>query len=97
MAEYVDPAVEEIRNSNAATAVTLLIGASDDRDALEEQLLAFDVTIEGTVGQTALRVRTTEAVVDDLCHIGAVSSIEFDYNDVEVLDEGNSQSRQRVI
>ncbi|MDF9744710.1 hypothetical protein [Natrinema salsiterrestre] len=97
MPEYVDPAVEQLRESTAETPVTLLIGAAEDRSELERALSRFDVTIDSTIGRTALRVQTAEAVVDDLCELDAVSSIEVDHDDVEVLHEGNANSRQRVI
>nr|WP_317176133.1 hypothetical protein [Halovivax sp. KZCA124] len=96
MPKYVDPAVEELRGSSTNTPVTLLIGASEDRDALEAALTQFDVTIEDTIGRTALLVQTMEGTVDKLCELEAVSSIELDHEDVEVLNEGNADSRRRV-
>lgn len=97
MPEYVDPAVEELRDSTADTSVTLLIGASGDRNTLEQQLTTFDVTVDDTIGRTALLVRAPESTVDELCALEEISSIELDHEDVEVLDEGNTHSRQRVI
>ncbi len=96
MPEYVDPAVEELRGSASRTSVTLLIGASGDRDRLEETLAQYGVTVEKRIGRTALLVQTNESTIDDLCELDAISSIELDHEDVEVLNEGNSESRPRV-
>lgn len=96
MPEYVDPAVEELRGSSSSTPVTLLIGASGDRSDLRASLEQFDVAVQDEIGRTALLVSAEESIIDDLCELDDISSIELDHDDVEVLDQGNSKSRLRV-
>lgn len=96
MPEYVDPAVEELRGSSSSTPVPLLIGASVDRADLRASLERFDVAVQDEIGRTALLVRTEESIVDDLCELDDISSIELDHEDVAVRDKRNANSRLRV-
>lgn len=96
MPEYVDPKVETLRESESPTEVTLLLGVSGDHDTVVEQVEQAGATVEDTLGRATLRLTAPESVVNSLCNIDGVKSIELEREDVQVLSEGNSRSRRRV-
>lgn len=96
MPQYVDPAVERLRDSDDDSTVTVLLGTGDDRASLIEALERVGATVENELGRATVRATVTERAVDDLCEIQALTSIELERDDVRTLDEGNSNSRRRV-
>lgn len=96
MPEYIDPAVEELRDSNSEDRVTLLVGVSGDRDDLRERLSEHGVIVEDSLGQATLRVGAAKSLVATLCDLDGVKSIELERDDVRILDSGNGYSRRRV-
>lgn len=96
MPEYVDPAVDTLRESESPAEVTLLLGISGDNDAVIERVEQAGATVDDTLGQATLRVTAPKSAVDTLCTLEGVKSIELERDDVQVLSEGNSHSRPRV-
>lgn len=96
MPEYIDPAVEELRDSDSQDRVTLLVGVSGDRDDVQKRLSEHGVIVEDSLGQATLRVRAAKSSVAVLYDLEGVKSIELERDDVRILDSGNGHSRRRV-
>ncbi len=96
MPEYIDPDVEEMRDSDSSDRATLLVGVSGDRDELQDRLDEHGVTVEDALGLATLRVTAAKSSVDVLCDLDGVKSIELEREDVRILDSGNGHSRRRV-
>lgn len=97
MPEYIDPEVESLRGSSSETTVTLLLGVSGELDANIETVERTGATVETTLGRATLRVTAPKSVIDDLIALEDVTSIERERDDVRPLNEGNRNSRRRVI
>jgi hypothetical protein len=78
--------------------VTLLIGVSGEYDngTVCELVEQAGGTVDAEIGRATLRVTAPETVIDSLCTLDGVKSIELERDDVQVLAEGNSNSRPRV-
>lgn len=96
MPEYIDPQVEALRESEGPTEVILLLGVSGDRNTVSRQVEQVGATVEDSLGRATLRVSAPGSVVDSLCTLDGVKSIELEREDVRILSEGNSHSRRRV-
>ena len=96
MPEYVDPAVEKLRDSESEDRVTLLVGVSGDREDVQERLRKHGATVEDSLGRATIRVTVPTSQVDVLCDLDGVKSIEIERDDVRILDSGNGRSRRRV-
>lgn len=96
MPEYIDPDVEALRDSDSEEEITLLLGVSGNRDEFVERVKRHGVTVEATLGQATVRVTAPKAAISALCDLDALKSIEIERDDVRILDQGNSQSRQRL-
>ncbi|GGL45370.1 hypothetical protein GCM10009037_31010 [Halarchaeum grantii] len=82
MPAYVDSQVEKIRGSECETTVSLLLGVSGDQEAVIERVEQESATVDSTLGRATLRVTAPESVVNALCSIGGISSIEIERDDV---------------
>ena len=96
MPEYIDADVRELRDSDGAGKVTLLLGVSGDRDKFATRVEQVGATVNATLGRATLRVTAPESAIDDLCELEGLKSIEIEREDVRMLDEGNGRSRRRV-
>lgn len=96
MPEYIDPAVSDLRDSERAESVTVLLGVAGDRDEFATRVEQLDVTVDAALGRATLRVTAPESAVDALCELTGLQSIELEREDVRTLDEGNGRSRRRV-
>jgi hypothetical protein len=98
MPEYIDPQVEDLRGSNSPLEVTLLIGVSGNYDngTVCELVEQTGGTVDAEIGRATLRVTAPETVIESLCTLEGVKSIELERDDVQVLAEGNPNSRPRV-
>lgn len=96
MPEYIDPAVEDVRENASETPVTLLLGVSGDPDTLIEPVERTGATVESTLGRATLRVTAPPSAIDELIAREEITSIELERDDVRPLDEGNQHSRRRV-
>ena len=96
MPEYVDADVRKLRDSDGDDKIAMLLGVSGDRDAFITRIRQVGATVEGTLGRATIRVTASESVIDDLCELDGLKSIEIEREDVRTLDEGNGQSRRRV-
>jgi len=82
MPEYVDADVNTLRDSSSDNEITLLLGVSGDRDELATRAEQVGGLIEGKLGRATLRVTAPESVVDGLCELEGLKSIELDREDV---------------
>lgn len=96
MPEYVDPAVERLRESDSDDSVTILLGVSDEREAIADRVERAGATVEDSLDRVTLRVTAPESAVDDLCTTEGITSIELEREDVGSLAKGNERSRGRV-
>jgi len=96
MPEYIDAEIRTLRDSSSDDEITILLGVSGDRDEFARRVEGIGATVEATLGQATLRVTTPESVIDQLCELEGLKSIEIEREDVRTLDEGNGQSRRRV-
>lgn len=96
MPEYIDADVRALRDSERDDEVTLLLGVSGDRDEFADRVERCGGTVESSLGRATLRVTATEAVVDELCDLDGLKSVELEREDVRTLDEGNERSRRRL-
>ncbi|MFC6614883.1 hypothetical protein ACFQAS_07920 [Halopenitus salinus] len=90
MPDYIDPAVARLRESDAETTVTLLLGVEGDREAATRTIERTGATIEAELGRATLRVTAPESAVDDLATLAPVSSIELEREDARVVDDPGS-------
>lgn len=96
MPEYIDTDVKSLRDSSSDDEITLLLGVSGDREELGTRIEQVGATVKGTLGRATIRVHTPESIIDELCELEGVKSIEIEREDVRTLDEGNERSRRRV-
>lgn len=96
MPEYIDPDVRDLRDSNSEEEITLLLGVSGDPDGFAKRVERLDATVEGKIGHATVRVTGSKSVIDALCELKGLKSIEIDRDDIQVLDRGNEQSRPRL-
>lgn len=96
MPEYVDSDVRALRDSDSDDTVTLLLGASGDRDVLARRVEETGGEVDARLGRATLRVTAPESFVDALCTLEDLKSIELEREDVRTLDEGNGDSRRRL-
>lgn len=96
MPEYIDAEITRIRGSSSDDIITLLLGVSGDRDQFANHVEEVGATVEAKLGQATLRVSAPKNVIDDLCELENLKSIEIEREDVRTLDQGNGQSRRRV-
>lgn len=82
MPEYVDADVTMLRDSTSDNKITLLLGVSGDRDELATRVEQVGALVEGKLGRATLRVTAPESVVDSLCELEGLKSIELDRDDV---------------
>lgn len=96
MPEYIDTAVTRLRDSSSNVETTLLIGVSGDRDEVAARIEESGGIVNAQLGRATLRVTVPESIIDDLCELDGLKSIEIEREDVRTLDEGNGRSRRRV-
>lgn len=96
MPEYIDADVRKLRDSDGDAKITLLLGVSGDRDEFASRVKQVGATVKATLGRATLRVSAPQSVVDDLCKLDGLKSIEIERDDVRTLDEGNGRSPRRV-
>lgn len=96
MPEYVDAEVEALRSSDSNDKVALLLGVSGDREEFATRVEQSGATVEAEIGRATLRVTAPESIVDILCELDGLKSIELERDDVRTLDEGNGYSRRRL-
>lgn len=96
MPEYIDPDVAELRESDSDERVTLLVGVSGDRDDFRAKIVERGASVDDTLGQATLRVTAPKSLINELCEIDGLTSVELERDDVRILDQGNGRSRQRV-
>lgn len=96
MPEYIDADVKALRNSDSDDDVTLLVGVSGDRDEFTTRVEQCGATVEAQIGRATVRVTAPESIVEDLCELDGLKSIEIEREDVKTLDEGNRHSRRRL-
>jgi hypothetical protein len=96
MPEYIDTAVTRLRDSSSDDERTLLVGVSGDHDEIATRIEEPGATVNAKLGRATLRVTAPESIIDDLCELEGLTSIEIEREDVRTLDEGNGQSRRRV-
>lgn len=96
MPEYIDADVRTLRGSKSDDETTLLLGVSGDRDEFATRVEDIGGTVNAKLGRATLRVTAPESVVDDLCELDGLKSIELEREDVRTLDEGNGPSRRRL-
>lgn len=96
MPEYIAADVKSLRSSDSDDAVTLLLGVSGDRDVFATRVNQLGGTVTATIGRATLRVTAPESIVDALCELDGLKSIELEHKDVRMLDEGNGHSRRRL-
>lgn len=93
--KYVSKDVKQLRESDNSTQVTLLLGASTDREILAENAEDIGATVDARLGRATLRISAPEFLVDELCEIDELKSIELEHQDVQTLgreEKGNGRS-----
>lgn len=96
MPAYIGAAVNDLRGSDGADEVALLLGVDGDRTEVVDRVEALGGSVDARLGRATLRVTVPESAVDALCELDGLTSIERDRDDVQVLDRGNGHSRRRV-
>jgi hypothetical protein len=96
MPEYIDTAVERVRESFSEAPVTLLLGVGGEPDTVVTPVERTGATVESTLGRVTLRVTAPTSAIDGLIDLDEITSIELERDDVRPLDEGNQHSRRRV-
>lgn len=96
MPEYIEAEIERLRDSTSDDEITVLLGISGDRDEFASRVVDVGARVEAKIGQATLRVSASESLIDDLCQLEGLKSMEIEREDVRMLDEENEQSRRRV-
>ncbi|QHS17948.1 hypothetical protein GWK26_12750 [haloarchaeon 3A1-DGR] len=94
MPEFIEPAVRDLRGSSSDESVALLVSCIDggrDEVAAEIDGLGADTVTE--IGDVSLRVEAPERIVDSICNLDTVVSVELDSDDVVVEETRNLESR----
>lgn len=86
MPEYIDTEVRDLRDSDSEEEITLLLGVSGDRKGFAGRVEQHDATVEDTIGHATLRVTGPKSVIDAICELEGLKSIEIDRDDVQNLD-----------
>ena len=95
MVEYIEHAVEDLRETGSQEEVELLLGVSGDRDAFVERVSELGATVEGKRGRATLQVSTPKAAVDAICRLDGLKSAELNSNDVRTHSSGTTPRETR--
>lgn len=92
---YISEDVKRLRKSESEAQVTLLLGVDGDREALVDRIEQIGGLVDARLGRATLRVSASENLINELCELEDLKSIEVDHEDVQTLGSdstGNDRS-----